>query len=155
MDIELQTDASGSIGCGAMWGRRWMSVLWKWDRRDEVVVNVAILELIPIVLAAEAWGHKWSRLRINFQTDNMAVFWAGKSWSPKLDHLGKLFRILARIAIRHNFEAKFTHIPGKTNQDADDLSRDRIERFRRRNPGADSKATHYSRSLLEACLAKD
>ena len=154
-DLDLQTDASGSWGCGAVWGSSWMAVPWRWSERRERVVNIAILELVPILLAAEAWGDKWSRMKINFETDNKAVACAGTSWSPRLGHLAKLLRILARIAIRHNFEAKFSHIPGKSNVDADDLSRGRLEEFRRRNPGADRSESTHSRSLLESCLTKN
>ena len=94
------------------------------------------------------------RSRPGPETDNKAVAWAGMSWSLRLDHLAKLFRILARIAIRHNFEAKFSHIPGKGNVDAEDLSRGRLEEFRRRNPGADEMESTHSQSLLNACLSK-
>ena len=68
-DLKLQTDASGTWGCGAVWESHWMTVPWKWSERTKQVVNIAVLELIPIVLAAEAWGSNWSRLRIEFQTD--------------------------------------------------------------------------------------
>ena len=153
-DLRLQTDASRSLGFGAVWGDHWVAVPWCWETREEEVANISVLELIPIVIAADTWGSAWSRLRIEFQTDNMAVAYAGKSWSPKLFHLAKLLRLLAKLAIKHNFEAKFSHLPGKENPDADDLSRGRIEAFRHRNPQADRSPTPHSSALLSDCLSK-
>ena len=153
-DLRLQTDASRKWGFGVVLGDHWMAVPWEWNQREVEVTNISVLELIPIVVAADTWGHTWSRMRIEFQTDNMAVAFAGRSWSPKLRHLGKLLRLLAGIAIHNNFEARFSHLPGKENPDADALSRGRIGDFKQRNPQADKNPTPYSVALLNNCLRK-
>ena len=49
----LFTDASGSWGCAAWHGDAWFQV--KWDARAELL-SITEKELIPIVLACQAWG---------------------------------------------------------------------------------------------------
>ena len=62
-------DASGSWGCGAF-QQQWLQLPWPetWAR-----MNIAVKELLPIVLAATVWGHNWAGHHILFLSDNMAV----------------------------------------------------------------------------------
>ena len=53
-NLERYTDAAGSIGYRAVFGKHWFGgewpVTWK-------TYNIAVLELFPIVLAVHIWGH--------------------------------------------------------------------------------------------------
>ena len=55
MDVQLASDAAGKHGLGIVYGRCWVSEPWPVDAPS----NIAILEMIPIVLAAELWGSSW------------------------------------------------------------------------------------------------
>ena len=67
--INLYSDASG-FGFAAIFGSRWLQgrfpVTW-------VNVNIAIKELLPIVLAIRCWGAKMQNSRILFFSDNQSV----------------------------------------------------------------------------------
>ena len=51
------TDASGSFGCGGIWGTLWLQGQWppEWAH-----VNIMAKELIPVVVACGLWGHQWT-----------------------------------------------------------------------------------------------
>ena len=44
-------------------------------------------ELYAIVMACEVWGHLWTRMRILFHCDNLALWRAGMSKAPLLMNL--------------------------------------------------------------------
>ena len=68
--LELYTDASGAMGYGAVFGRHWCYGQWppSWCH-----LNIAFLELYPIVLSLHLWGHDMENQRILFFTDNEAL----------------------------------------------------------------------------------
>ena len=69
-DVHLYSDASGSFGCGAWAGRRWLQLPW-----PDAVRNWAIStkEMVPIVLAAVLWGKEWYNKLVLVHCDNQAV----------------------------------------------------------------------------------
>ena len=52
-DRHLFSDASGSWGCGAWSLPHWFQLLWP---HSHGLSSIALMELVPIVLAAAAWG---------------------------------------------------------------------------------------------------
>ena len=46
--LELYTDAAGSVGFGAVFGKHWLGGEWPVTWKS---YNIAVLELFPIVLA--------------------------------------------------------------------------------------------------------
>ena len=68
--LHLYTDASGSIGYGAVYGKEWFCGPWPaaWLR-----YNISALELYPIVVAVVVWGDKWANKSVSFFTDNEAL----------------------------------------------------------------------------------
>ena len=52
--LELYTDAAGSLGFGAVFGRQWCYGKWPDNWLHQ---NIAILEFYPIVLSLYLWGH--------------------------------------------------------------------------------------------------
>ena len=49
--VEIWSDASGSWGCGALWGGRWFQLEWS-QHQDLADASIAVKELLPIVVAA-------------------------------------------------------------------------------------------------------
>ena len=68
--LNLFTDASGTLGYGAVLGSSWVYGAWspQW-----VSQNITLLELYPIVLAVQIWGNRLTNGRIIFHTDNQAL----------------------------------------------------------------------------------
>ena len=80
-DLQLQTDASGTLGYGAFYAGRWLHGSWRPSQESQ---SIQFKELYAIVVACSTWASAWQRLRIQFQCDNSAVvdcirFWACRS----------------------------------------------------------------------------
>ena len=68
--LNLYTDASGSIGFGAIFGDSWCYGRWPASWLNH---NIAILEFFPIVLSLCLWGDKMRNHSFLFFTDNNAL----------------------------------------------------------------------------------
>ena len=66
----MPSDAAKFVGCGGLLGKSWFALRWP---KIENLPDITILELVPIVLAASVRGQLWSRQRILFNCDNLAV----------------------------------------------------------------------------------
>ena len=69
-DLQLQTDASGTLGYGAFYAGRWLHGSWRPSQESK---SIQFKELYAIVVACSTWASAWQRLRIQFQRDNSAV----------------------------------------------------------------------------------
>ena len=70
-DLVVSSDASGSLGFGALWRTQWFFSSGFFFLASAPVHR--LLELLPTVVAGHLWGHAWARLRVQFLCDNMAV----------------------------------------------------------------------------------
>ena len=68
--LELYTDAAGSLGFGAVFGRKWCYGKWPDNWLHQ---NIAMLEFYPIVLSLYLWDHQMQNRCILFLTDNEAL----------------------------------------------------------------------------------
>ena len=59
--IHIMSDASGTWGCAAInkGSGQWLQVQWPAAWMD---INIAVKELLPVVLAAAVWGSEWPQL---------------------------------------------------------------------------------------------
>ena len=131
-DFELTSDAALKIGYGIVMGNEWVAGRWPVG----APTNIAILECVPLVLAAKIWGHTWTGRSVLFWTDSKSVELSAASLLPKELHLAALIRELAILSVQHNFRFKVEHIPGVKNVLADDLSRGNFAGFFARHPRA-------------------
>ena len=116
----ITSDASGGWGCGCYWLGRWFQLEWTPQWRDK---SIAQKELLPMVITCAIWGANWRGETVAARSDNMtavAVISSRSSRDPELMHL---LRCLFFFEARHSFRLEATHIPGKDNVLADDLSR--------------------------------
>ena len=65
-DIVVQSSASEKWSCRAV-VRDWFQLMWDSSWRD---ANIALKELLAIVLAAAVWGNTWSGKIMLFECDN-------------------------------------------------------------------------------------
>ena len=69
-DLELFTDASGSLGYDIFYMGHWIADPWPPELRDR---SIQWQELYPIALACLLWGHQWSGKKLLLHCDNQAV----------------------------------------------------------------------------------
>ena len=125
--IEVSSDASGTFGCGAFENTSsWFQLQWPESWQS---VHITAKELIPIVIAAAVWGGQWSRKRICFRCDNMAVVDLLKSNTSQDRLLMHLLRCLAFYSAYFRFQCVAVHVPGIHNTAADALSRNNMSLF--------------------------
>ncbi|XP_065197613.1 uncharacterized protein LOC135829134 [Sycon ciliatum] len=107
-DILIETDASGAIGHGAVYGTHWLADTWS---PQHTPLCITFKELYPICIACATWGHQWCRKRIRFHTDNEAVAAVLKSGTSRCPNVMSLLRQVFFISARGNFMVTAGHIP--------------------------------------------
>ena len=66
--LQLFTDASACVGCGAIYGKSWFNYQWPmWVL--ELNPPIAWYELVPIYFSCVVWGHQWFGKRVEFWSD--------------------------------------------------------------------------------------
>ena len=80
-DLDLYTDASGRLGCGAYFQGHWFHHHWQPHQQLSKQISIQWQELFAIVAASLTWGHQWSRLKTRFFCDNLPIVqaWEGKT----------------------------------------------------------------------------
>ena len=126
-EAHVYTDASGSFGCGGVvWPSQWFHLQWPASWAE---VDIAVKELVPVVIASALWGRSWYRLHIRFHVDNMAVVAILKKQSARSPIAHHLLRCLYFYTAFFQFDYTAEHIPGVLNTAADALSRNNITFF--------------------------
>ena len=126
--VHAYSDASGSLGCGALVPNgAWFIGQWPphW-----ACVDIAVKELVPVLLAAALWGPSWRGQHVLFHIDNMAVVQVVRNLNASNPLLCHLLRCLYFYSAHFRFTFSATHIPGVQNIAADALSRQNLSLFR-------------------------
>ena len=135
-DLELFTDASGTLGWGAFNSGRWLQGTWS---PEQLAHSIEWKELYALVTAYCTWGKEWRQLRITMHCDNKAVVDCIRSGTSKSPPVMTLIRGLFFVCARFNFNVTAAHIAGQSNCIADSLSCFRMEEFRRLAPAAQAQ----------------
>ena len=85
---------------------------------------ITVKELIPIVIPAMLWGHKWVGKTVRALCDNMAIVHVLHSRHSKDQEIVHLLQCLSLVECCYDFILVSKHLPGKLNILADALSRD-------------------------------
>ena len=145
-DVEVFSDASGSVGFGAFCGREWFNGRWLACQND---LSIAYKELFPVVIAADLFGHRWCKKHVLFRSDNEAVVAILNSRTSKVPAIMHLLRHLLFSAASFQFSFSSAHIPGIENSIADALSRFHWQEFRQLAPDAMVYPTRTPECLLQ------
>ena len=86
-------------------------------------LHISALELFTIVIAAKAWGHLWSGIKLSVACDNQAAVTVINTGKCKDNFMLSCVRELLFLAAKQNLDIKAMHIPGSHNELADCLSR--------------------------------
>ena len=138
----VTSDASGAWGCGAVSDRgNYFQVQWpdSWES-----VNIAVKELVPIVIAVAVWGEQWAESTVIANTDNMSVvhvLTSGTAKDSRLMHLLRCLHFFVFFVAKYQISIVAKHVPGVLNCAADALSRDNISAFLRSTPQAVKEPT--------------
>ena len=132
--LQLYTDASGSMGYGAVFQQSWFYGEWDENWED---INITVKYLYPIVLALELWGNKLQNKSVMPNCDNEALVFVLNKQSSKDPQIMYLVRRLVLLFLSFNIKFKSTHLPGRCNVLSDPLSRLQVYKFRSMLPEAD------------------
>lgn len=143
--LELFTDAAGSKGYGAVFGRKWFYGSWpkSWSS-----LNITFLEFFPIVIALHIWGPSMANKCVCFVTDNAALVEVINRQTSKHKRIMLLVRNLVLTSLKHNILFRARHIAGIHNSRADLLSRLQVSQFKQIFPEADDMPTQVPDNLL-------
>ena len=144
--IAIETDASGSWGCGARWGSWWLQWRWEGAAREELI---STKELIPIVFAVALWGKHWGGRVVECRCDNMAVVTVVNTGSSRDRAMMHLMRSLFFLVAHFHIQLKAVHVRGATNVAADALSRNDFHRFLQAVPEAAKYPTPIPQELVD------
>ena len=125
-DIYIQTDASGSWGCGSFCVGKWLQ--WKWPNKW-LSSTIMAKELVPIVLSCAVWGCELAKHSVCVQCDNFSVVAAIKKGAARETTVMHLLRCLWFFVAHYDILLIPEHIPGVLNMTADYLSRCQMHRF--------------------------
>jgi hypothetical protein len=146
--MELFTDRAGNVNldCGAYFAGHWIQFKWpeSWAG-DEIMRDITLLELVPIILALFTWESHFTHKKMLFRVDNMALVTIINKRTSKSKSDMKLLRPLVLCTLRNNMQFKAVHI----NMIADSLSRFQMSRFREVASNADQHHAETPYRILE------
>ena len=82
-----------------MFGSQWFAELWPVAFQE---LHINIMELFPIVLAVEIWGHKMANHKVLFYSDNKATVYTINKQTSKEKFMMKLIRRLVLFSLKYN-----------------------------------------------------
>ena len=123
-DMDLYTDASGTIGFGGYFKGKWFQGRWPTHMQlnKERGITIEWQEPFPIVVACAIWFPHFSGKRIQFWWDNESVVAILNSGRSKVSRIMDLLRFLVLLSMRHNFFVRVAMFWGVSNENADALS---------------------------------
>ena len=142
---EVTSDASGSWGCSAWSNNSWFQYQWTETAAD---IHISFRELFAVLLACATWGGGWRGARVRCRCNNMAAVQCVARRTCRDPPLMHLLRCLFFVEAFFQFELVAVHLPGCSNELADDLSRDRLSSFLLKAPHMDPHPTELHPHLL-------
>ena len=147
--FSVTTDASGSWGCGGWSGHSWFQLEWSREARNR---SISFKELFAGLLAATVWGRRWRGHRVRWLCDNQPAVFAVNQRSCRDGQMMGLVRCLFFVEAWFGFEMVASHLPGRENTLADDLSRNRRSAFLLKAHQSDGDPTPLPSGLPELLL---
>ena len=151
-DFVIQTDASGTWGCGAFFNKSWFQ--WQWPS-NWASVSIMAKELVPILLSCIVWGPVLAKYRALFQCDNLSLVAAICKGSSKDKVVMHLLRCLWFFIAYFDTDLSVEHIPGTVNCTADQLSRNQMQSFFLLHPQVSPLPVPLPPHLLQLVAVQD
>jgi hypothetical protein len=134
----IVTDASKTIGFGAICGDAWLKGTWPLTWKSHAIT---VLEFGPIVFALATWADLFANKSIHVKTDNAALVSVINKQSSSDPCIMFLVRKMMHLSLRYNILLSASHIEGHVNAAADALSRGRFALFQTLHPTADQSSS--------------
>ena len=131
--IVLETDASGSVGFGAICSSACFFGSWTVSMQDADIEK----ELAAVVIAIQTWREQFSHRCVLVRSDNEAVVACINTHTSRSPDMMVWLRYMFVTVLLNNIHVRAVHTPGSSNCAADALSRGLIQVFRRLRPAAD------------------
>ena len=151
-DFVVQTDASGTWGCGAFFNQSWFQ--WQWPL-NWVPVSIMAKELVPILLSCIVWGPILAKHKALFQCDNLSLVAAIHKGSSKDKVVMHMLRCLWFFIAYFDIELNVEHIAGAINCTADQLSRNQMQSFFLLHPQVSPLPVPLPPHLLQMVAVQD
>ena len=154
LDLKLASDASGTIGFGAVYNSHWFSAPWSDPRVPAAIQkshDINAKELFAVACTLNTFGHLLENKKVRLACDNnvsVQVFYAQRA-NTRL--LNSILRSIFFTCQQQNIDLTVHHVPGKANTVADALSRQHWNTFRSLLPSADLHPTPLSIEPLDVC----
>ena len=116
----MYTDSCTTIGFGGYLKDQWFCGMWP---KKCVGLHISLLELYPIFLAFQLYGHNFSNKCISIHSDNIAVVHILNSFTSRDSLMMIMVRKLVLFCMLNNIYIKAKHISGVKNVLADRISR--------------------------------
>ena len=129
--VTFASDASGHIGCGAIWSPRWFQ--YKWCDHPASIASlqdehsITLKELLPIVFGCGVWGPVGQNSQVLVQCDNQGAVAVVNSGYSKVQAIMHLLRCLFFIRAQFNIYLQAVYIPGEDNVLTDAISQDTLD----------------------------
>ena len=117
--VNLNSDASKKA-CGATFLSRWFVIEFSPSCQ---LLNIAVLELYPLVVLIEIYGKFLKNSTVLFHCDNMAICHVVNKLTSKHFFIMTLVRRLVPLITTFNIDLRAVHLPGVKNILCDKLSR--------------------------------
>ena len=111
-------------------------------------LNIAVLELYPIVVLLTILAPSLANHRVTAHTDNQALVFVINDKTSKDPKIMHLLRPLVLTLLKHNICLVSLHIPGKNNTVCDTLSRRQVSQAFLEQHGLDPRPLPVPQSLL-------
>ena len=137
--LNFYTDASGAIGYGCSFNKKWIQGFW--DKRFllEKRPSIQYLELYALCVGLLAWGHELTNAKFVIFCDNKAVRDMVNQTTSGCKNCMVLIRIITINNLIFNRRLLVKYVKSKENSLADSLSRGDFKEFWKLNPGANPR----------------
>ena len=142
--INMASDAS-KLGFGAVYGKKWLQAAYPTSWQD---FHITVLELYPILVMINVFGHLMKNSSILFHCDNSAVVAIINKQSSRDKLVMAFVRPLVLLLILHNIHLRSVHIPGVLNILPDKISRFQTTPSLLQDFGMDPRPTTIPKALL-------
>jgi hypothetical protein len=151
IQINMVSDAS-KLGFGACYGKKWIQAAYPetWH-----IYHITILELYPIFVLINMFGHLMTNSNILFHCDNSAVTSIVNKQSSRDNTAMQIVRPLVLLLIKFNIHLRSRHIPGVMNILPDKISRFQVTPALLQHYGMEDHPTPIPNYLLPSNFTID
>ena len=137
-DVRLFADAAGAshLALGCVFEDQWAQGMWRDTDlfTPDFRPNIAVLELLAIVMAFEIWAPQVTATSLVLKSDNQATGCWINSRRSDIPAAMNLIRHLTKQCLLFQIFVTAEYLPSKVNRLADLVSRNRMAEFFQENP---------------------